>query len=49
MTLDAARELAAATLPDGRELTVRLATLADADVALAPGQTRELSYRIALA
>ncbi len=35
MTLDAARELAAATLPDGRELTVRLATLADADVALA--------------
>ncbi len=35
MTLDAVRELAAATLPDGRELTVRLATLADAELALA--------------
>lgn len=35
MTHDAARELAAAALPDGRELTVRLADTADAEAALA--------------
>lgn len=34
MTLDAARELAAAALPDGRELSVRLADVADAELAL---------------
>lgn len=34
MTLDAARELAAAALPDGRELTVRLAEVSDAEAAL---------------
>lgn len=34
MSHDAARELAAALLPDGRELTVRLAEQADAEVAL---------------
>ena len=34
MTLDAARELAAAELPDGRVLTVRPATVADAEAAL---------------
>ena len=34
MNLDAPRELAAAALPDGREVVVRLATVADADAAL---------------